>query len=234
MSSFQIAAVSFTIAGPLLLWRLCRGEHAEHVTRQVRHGLAFALALFFLGDLAAECFTEPFRPNELLPMHLCDWALIAVAAAVWWRWQTGFELGYFWGLAGTLQALFTPAIDGTAAWWRLFGFFFAHALIIVTVLHLLITERMRPWPASLGRVFIWSEAFLVCALMTNTLTGSNFGFLAHRPSQPTLLDQFSDTHWLYVLQINLVGLAAFALLYLPWLIYDSLSRRRTTSATPPA
>ncbi len=36
-----------------------------------------------------------------------------------------------------------------------------------------------------------------------------------------MLDLFSGTHWLYVLEINLVAGPFFAVLYLPWLIADA-------------
>ena len=142
-------------------------------------------------------------------MHLCDWVLLATAAALWWDWQLGFELGYFWGLAGTLQALFTPAIDPDLAWWRLGVFFFVHALIVTSVLHLMLTERLRPTWRSLLRVFVCSEIYVLVALAVNAWTGGNYGFLTHRPAQASLLDAFSDTPWLYVLQINVIGLALF-------------------------
>src|SRR5687768_14357107 len=151
-------------------------------------------------------------------MQLCDWTLFAVAAALWWRWRAGFELGYFWGLGGTLQALLTPAIDASVGFFRLFGFFFAHSLIVVGVVYLMLARHYRPEPASLIRVIAASEFYLVSALAVNAWTGGNYGFLSRRPSTPTLLDLFSDTPWLYVLQINLAALLCFLLFYTPWLI----------------
>ena len=124
-----------------------------------------------------------------------------------------------------MQALFTPAIDPAEVWWRLFGFFFVHALIVVSVLHLLITERCRPWPRSVSRVIVCSEIYVAAALLVNAASGGNYGFLAHRPAQATLLDHFSDTHWLYIAQINSLALLLFPALYLPWFVYDLACRR---------
>ena len=159
-------------------------------------------------------------------MQLCDWALFATSAALWWRWRAGFDVAYFWGLAGTAQALFTPAVASDLYWLRLVGFFFIHAGIVAGVLHLLLTGRFRPeWPRSIVRLAIASEVYLVIALAVNALTGGNYGFLSHKPVTRSMLDLFSDTHWLYVLEINLIAWLFFALLYVPWFIVDAYRGR---------
>ena len=161
-------------------------------------------------------------------MHLCDWALVAVAVGLWFRSQVGFELGYFWALAGTFQALLTPAIEFDDA-----GVAAVRILLLPRAHHrrgaapacsssACARGRARCW-----RLLLWSEGYLAAALLANALTGGNYGFLAHRPAQATLLDQFSDTRWLYVAQINLVAFVFFAALYLPWLIRDLTVRPRT-------
>ena len=231
----QKAAIVFTFLAPLILWAACRRADSDRPRIFVRRALALTLLVFAFANLADKIFTGG-KADTVLPMQLCDWVLYAVAAALWFRWQIGFELGYFWGLAGTIQALITPAFDMTEVWWRLFGFFFIHALIVVSVLHLLITERCRPWPRSLLRVFVCSEIYVAAALLVNAATGGgNYGFLSHRPAQATLLDRFSDTHWLYVAQINGLALLLFPALYLPWWIWDlAVKARRETAPIPPA
>lgn len=182
----------------------------------------------YLGDLAFKLSDGQLTPDVALPMQLCDWTLFAVAAALWFGWRTAFELGYFWGLGGSLQALFTPAIEASVGFVRLFGFFLAHSLIVVGVLYLMLARGFRPHPASLVRVIVASELFLVAALAVNACTGGNYGFLAQKPSTPTLLDLFSHTPWLYVVQLNLTALLLFALCYAPWLIVDLWRRRLAT------
>ena len=228
----QHFSIGFTILVPLLLWTACRRITTARFRISVRRALALALLAFGLFGTADKIATGA-APDTLLPMHLCDWVLYSVAAALWFRWQMGFELGYFWGLAGTIQALVTPAFDMTAVWWRVCGFFFTHALIVVGVLHLILTEHCRPRPRSLLRVFVCSEIYLAAALLTNSATGGNYGFLAHRPAQPTLLDKFSDAPWLYVLEINALALLVFCALYLPWWIWDTLKARRGSAPIPP-
>jgi len=54
-----------------------------------------------------------FTAADAMPMQLCDWAMFAVIAALVTRRRGVYELAYFWGLAGTLQAILTPNLrDG--------------------------------------------------------------------------------------------------------------------------
>ena len=224
----QTASLFFTALAPFALWFLCRRCPQARVG--ARRSLALILLLFETGELAEKFFGGEGLANYL-PMHLCDWVLLAISAALWWDWRLGFELGYFWGLAGTTQAMLTPALPSSIPWWRTFVFFFVHALIVVSVLHLVLTEKMRPRWASLGRVFLCSEFYVAAALLVNWLVDGNYGFLAHRPVQATLLDHFSDTHWLYVLQINALAFLLFPLLYLPWFFGDLWMGRQAPAAT---
>jgi hypothetical integral membrane protein (TIGR02206 family) len=204
-----------------------RKPHTQHLTQVCERTLAAALVLALLGELVAKISDGTFNLSNALPMQLCDWALFIVSAALWCRWRPGFDIAYFWGLAGTAQALFTPAIASDLPWFRLFGFFFIHAGIVAGVLHLLLTGRFRPeWPHSILRLFLASVSYVVIALAVNTLTGGNYGFLSHKPPTHSMLDLFSDTHWLYVLEINLTGWVFFAVLYLPWAVADFLRPRK--------
>ena len=49
-------------------------------------------------------------PGNALPLNLCDWAQGALIVALLSRNQRAYELGYFWGLGGTLQGVITPDV----------------------------------------------------------------------------------------------------------------------------
>lgn len=227
MSPFQIASFVFVFVVPLGVWLFDCQPHTRHLTRLGERTLAIALILALFGELIAKISDGTFNLAGALPMQLCDWALFLISAALWWRWRPGFDVAYFWGLAGTAQALFTPAIGSDLPWYRLFGFFFIHAGIVAGVLHLLLTGRFRPeWPRSILRLFLASVGYVAVALTVNALTGSNYGFLSHKPPTHSMLDLFSDTHWQYVLEINLTGWVFFSVLYLPWALTDLLRHRK--------
>ena len=192
-----------------------RRPHPQ-LERNFARGIAALLLAVFAAGLVQKFCEGQATARDMLPMQLCDWALFAVVAALLWRSQTCFELGYFWGLCGTLQALLTPAIATGVEWWRQLGFYLDHAGIVAGVLFLLLVPKMRPH--GLWRALVWSEIYLATALAVNALTGANYGFLAHRPAQRTMLDLFPDTPWLYVAAINGTAAVFFAAIYVPWLL----------------
>src|SRR5712692_11444841 len=51
---------------------------------------------------------EPGQRAQPLPLQLCDVAIFIAALALLTRHPLLVEVSYFWGLAGTIQALFTP------------------------------------------------------------------------------------------------------------------------------
>lgn len=222
----QIGFITFTFLGPALLWQLSRKVRSPRVACGVSLSFAAILLAAYLLHLGRMWKEGIFEPKYALPFQLCDWAAFATLIALIRRNAMAFELAYFWGVAGTMQALFTPAadLDNDLFTWC---FYTIHSVIPASVFWLMFEFRLRPRPGAMWKVLVWSEVYLVCALIANYATGANFGFLAHRPEQKTLLDVFPDPHWLYVVCINAVGILFFLVLDLPWLI----QRRYSASAS---
>ncbi len=221
MTSIQIGFISFTFLSPVGLWMLSRKVRSPRLARGISYSFAGMLFIPYVLNMVWLGQNGMLSPRYMLPMQLCDWAAFATLAALVKRKPMAFELSYFWGIAGTMQALFTPAvtIDMDLRTWC---FFFIHSVIPAGVFWLMFEFGMRPRPGAQWRVLAWSEVYLVCALLANRATGANFGFLASRPEQKTMLDLFPDPHWFYVLCINAVGVVFFFVLDLPWMF-----RRRT-------
>ncbi len=222
----QIGFITFTFLGPALLWQLSRRVQSPRVVRGISLSFAAILLMAYLLHLGRMWREGIFEPKYALPFQLCDWAAFATLIALIRRNAMAFELAYFWGVAGTMQALFTPAadLDNDLFTWC---FYIIHSAIPASVFWLMFEFRLRPRPGAMWKVLVWSEVYFVCALIANYATGANFGFLAHRPEQKTLLDVFPDPHWLYVLCINAVGILFFLILDLPWII----QRRYSASAS---
>ena len=225
MSGIHLFFLIVTVLLPLVLCWASRRLKSDRFDRAANRSIAGVLLAAELGLFFFKAVIERERFTAILPMHLCDWALIITAGALWWRNARLFEVAYFWGLAGTMQGLLTPALDPALAAWRHAVFFVVHSGIVIGVLFLVFAQRMRPTSDSIPRVLVWSGAYLLAALSVNALTGQNFGFLAQPPITPSLLDYFPRQPWLYVASITAVALGAFAVLYLPWWIVDLRTRR---------
>jgi len=150
---------------------------------------------------------------------------------MWTGNQRWFEVAYFWGIGGTLQAVLTPNLRFGFPDWRFISFFTSHCGIIVGVVFLMLICRYRPYPMSIVRVWLWSEFYFVVTLIVDELTGVNYGFLLHKPEAFSILSFLSDSRPLYLLQVHGVALLFFLVLYVPFAIVDLIQRGRSTGGS---
>jgi hypothetical integral membrane protein (TIGR02206 family) len=162
----------------------------------------------------------------MLPLQLCDWGMAVVIVAMWTGNQRWFEVAYFWGIGGTLQAVLTPNLRFGFPDWRFISFFTSHCGIIIGVVFLMLTQKYRPYPRSILRTFLWSEFYFVVTLIADELTGFNYGFLLHKPEAFSILSFLSDSRPLYLLQMHGVALLFFLGLYAPFAVVDLVRRGR--------
>jgi hypothetical integral membrane protein (TIGR02206 family) len=143
---------------------------------------------------------------------------------MWTGRQRWFEVAYFWGIGGTLQAVLTPNLRYGFPDWRFISFFTSHCGIIVGVVFLMLTRHYRPYPMSLVRVWLWSEFYFLVTVVIDLFTGVNYGFLLHKPEAFSILSFLSDSWPLYLLQMHGVALLFFLVLYAPFAVFDITKR----------
>ncbi len=213
-----------TIALPFLLAALARGRPtAERIivaTISVVEIANYFTYLVLVRQFGAVSW------KQVLPMQLCDWAILVVIVALWTRRRSWFEVAYFWGIGGTLQAILTPNLPYGFPDFRFFSFFISHCGIIIGIVFLMQVHRLRPYPFSILRVFVWTEFYFLLTLLADKATGFNYGFLLHKPEAATLLSLLSDWRPLYLFQMHLLALVFFVVLYLPFALYDAITRNR--------
>ena len=86
------------------------------------------------------------RFAQSLPLQLCDVAILITAAALWTRNRLAVEVSYFWGLAGTIQALFTPDVPQHFPSYPYFQYYIAHGGVVAASLVLVVGMRLHPRP----------------------------------------------------------------------------------------
>lgn len=134
-----------------------------------------------------------------------------------------YEVAYFLGIGGALQALLTPDANMYGfPHYRAFNTFIAHGLLVAIPIYMTIVEGYRPTLQSFKRVFLWTNIYMVMVFFINLVIGSNYLFIAHKPEFPTLLDILAPWPW-YILQLEVVAFAILFVLYLPFLLKDRLS-----------
>ncbi len=161
-----------------------------------------------------------------LPMHLCDWATFTTAITCLWRQRWSYELSYFWGLAGTLQAVITPDLRYGFPEPSFFIFFLSHSGLVATILYLTFAFPLRPTWASIPRAYGWLLVYAACAGMVDWLLSVNYGYLRAKPAGASLLDYFGPWPW-YIPVTTLLALAFFVIYYLPFAAIDAVRQCRS-------
>jgi len=181
--------------------------------------MARALGAFLLGYVLA-AYTRSgmiggFSWQESLPLHLCNWVLAACVITLFRPTPLLSEIAYFWGLAGTLQALITPDLREGFPSWAFFQFFWGHGGIFLAIIFDIVARDFRPRRGSVLRMFAAINFYALVAGVIDFLFGLNYGYLRHGPFQPSLIDHLGPWPW-YILSMEIIVLASFWALDLPW------------------
>ncbi len=164
-----------------------------------------------------------------LPLSLCDWAEAALIVALIHPGLRAYELGYFWGLGGTLQGLLTPDLAYGFPDVRFLLFMANHVGIIAALLYLTIGTGLRPVPASLPRVILASLAYPFVAGAADYAVGANYGYLHDKGSHVSLLTYLAPWPW-YIGELVLIGFVSIAIYYTPFFVIDVFRRPKTSTS----
>jgi hypothetical integral membrane protein (TIGR02206 family) len=165
-----------------------------------------------------------------LPLHICSLMIFASAYMLVTRNHTIYEFAYFAGIGAALQALCAPdaGIYGFPHF-RAFQTLTAHGLLVFSAVYMTAVEKFRPYPKSLLKVAVGLNLYLAFIYIVNSLLGSNYLYIMHKPETASLIDFLGPWPW-YILSLEAIGLFTSLLLYLPFFLKD----RRTHPATAAA
>ena len=187
--------------------------------RRLRPFLAATLAGAIAADAAsfviAKVVAGHFVAATDLPLSLCDAAALVAAWAVLSPSPWRVEVTYFWGLAGTLQALLTPDLASPFPSLVFFQYIVGHVAVVAAALYLTVSLGLRPRKGAPYRVLAISAAYSLLVGIADWTTGADYMFLRRPPGNPTLLDLLGP--WpVYIFVAVPVALALFSLLDLPF------------------
>jgi len=173
--------------------------------------IGVALAADAVSWIVALVVAGSFSAKTSLPLALCNMAALVAAAACWWRTALLVELTYFWGLAGTLQAVITPDLNAGFPHLVFFQYMVGHLGIVLAALYLVVGLRITPRPGAVLRVFAITLGYTAFVGLVDGLTGADYMFLRSPPGNWTLLRLLGPWPW-YV--VSATGVALLLLLAL--------------------
>ncbi len=224
----HIAAMGATLALPILLTIVVKRLNSAKATQAICGAFAGVLLLNEIlpwGQRLTMVGAYEFV-RWYLPLHVCSITVFAVAAALIFRWQTAYEIAYFWGLAGATNAVVTPPLVADYPAYRFFQYFIAHGGIVAGALFATWGLGMRPTSKSVIRVFVLLNLLAIVAFGVNWALGSNYMFLSRPPVTQSPFF-FAPWPW-YIPILDGVALVLFYLLLLPF----KIGRRTDGSRIP--
>lgn len=229
-SPSHLTVIFLTVALPFVLALIVHRTKSRLLERSICFAISALLLINYVAYLIVARQFGVAAWQKMLPMQLCDWAMVVIIVALWTGSRRWLEMAYFWGIGGTLQALITPNLRFGFPDLRFISFFVAHSGIIIGIVFLMLIYGFRPRPIGILRTIAWTEFYFVIAFTVDLLTGENYGFFLHKPEAASLLNVLSDSRLLYLIEFHLLAWIFFCALYAPFAIVD-LARKGETPVT---
>lgn len=198
-----------------LLFVLLLVTSRTRLARPVEKTLGILLLLLFPASLLSNWLSGTLDAQKLLPLQYCDVACMAGGIALCTRQQLSAEILYFFGIAGTLQGLLTPALLYDYPDPRFFLFFLLHSGVPVASFYAVTAMGIRPRTYSVARMMGVSLLWYAVTALVNLALGTNYAFQCQKPPQASLFDHLGSWPWYNFSAIGL-GVVFYSLLYLPF------------------
>jgi hypothetical integral membrane protein (TIGR02206 family) len=197
------------------------GRWAAAAARAIGVALV-AVAVSWTIGLAVE---GTWSAKTSLPLALCDVAILVAAAACWWRLPLLVELTWFWGMAGTLQAVATPDLSVEFPHLAFFQYVVGHEGIVLAALFLVVGMRIAPRRGAVTRVLAITVGYTALVGLVDAVTGANYMYLRRPPGSWTVLRLLGPWPW-YIASAAGVAVVLLVVLDSPFWA----GRRRAASA----
>lgn len=179
------------------------------------------IVIWCVNEIVRHCWyvrTGQWTLKDNLPLHVCPLSgYLATLMLLTGNYRL-YEFVYFIGIPAPGISLLTPDLDRYGfPHYQFFLFFISHSLPVTAAIYMTIVEGYQPSSlASIVRVAIEINAFMLCVGILNKILRSNYIFLSHKPSTPSIIDVLGPWPW-YILGMEGIGWLILLLLYLPFL-----------------
>lgn len=226
------AALGIGVVVAALLVPLGRRLRGRPAATTFRKGFAVAILAFQIPLQLRLLTPQTWDVHISLPLQLSDLAWMAAAYALWsGRWWACAPV-YYWGLTLTPQAMLTPATDARdfphvdfVAFWGL------HLLVTWAAIYLTWGAGVRPSWRGMRVTFAITLGWAAAVMAFNGAAGTNYGFLNHKPTNPSLLDLLGPWPFYVGVELLLV-LAGWCLITWPWTRRGRDAHRQATHCDP--
>jgi hypothetical integral membrane protein (TIGR02206 family) len=194
------------------------------INRTFRIGLAVIL---ILSEISLHWWLwriDAWEIQHSLPLHLSSISLLLSAVLLVTKGYRLFEFTFFAGVGSALQAMITPDISAyTFPHFRYVHFFISHGGIVVANLFIVFVEGFKPTSKSVWKAFFYLNLYTCIVFLLNFSLEGNYMYISEKPVNPSLLDYLGPWPY-YLIPLELITLATFWLLYLPFWLHQTYTK----------
>src|SRR5260370_5718965 len=208
-----VAVIAMSTAALVAAARLRPGPWTTTAARSLAMVLVGAEVAWWIYLLATHANRAELA--YAFPFQLCDAAIFVSAVELWFRQQLLVEVTYFWGLAGTIQAIITPDLPEHFPAFPFLQYYVAHGGVVAAAL--LLVAGLGQWPRRRSLLWVVPLTIVYTAIvgLLDATPGADYMFLRAKPGSSPALDLLGPWPW-YIGCAALVGLALFAILDAPF------------------
>ncbi|WP_308638144.1 YwaF family protein [Paenibacillus silvisoli] len=214
-SHFIVLAAMLVLAVAMFRFRGAIGANAR-TKAFIRIALLLCLAVPEATLYAWYVAEGLWDPQYTLPLELCSITQLLAVVMLLTRSRLLYQIVFFAGIGGSLQAMFTPDLAFSFPHFRFFHFFIVHIAIILSAFYMTWIEQYRPTWKSIGITMIFLNILVVVVGGVDIWLDANYMFLRHKPETASLLDVLGP-YPVYLIVEELIALAIFTIMYLPFL-----------------
>jgi len=205
----HIGAIMGLLLGIILLFLTTRKwlNPPKHIGQIER---LFAVTLLIMEVLYHMWLVQTDRWNlsGSLPLELCSISLVLTIILLWTGNKHVYDVVFYAGIGGALQAIATPVLDLSFPHFRYFHFFYTHIGIIITALYFTWVKGYRPTFKGVLKTMVVLNVLFPLIFAVNVLVDGNYMFLRTKPSNGSLLDFLGPYPW-YILSLEIVTFLIF-------------------------
>jgi hypothetical integral membrane protein (TIGR02206 family) len=166
--------------------------------------------------------------DQDLPMHLCAWANIITALALFTKNTTLSAIAWCWVMMGSINGLITPQLDNPFPEIPYIYFVVGHSGLMIAVSTLVYGIKIKPTKYAWLKVIAFSQMYFFTALLVNSITHANYGYLdPHNDFRnQTILALFPAEAPGFHIAIQCVGAILFGIALIPFVIERWLIAKR--------
>ena len=171
-------------------------------------------------------YSMDFPWIELVPIHMCNLSTLFIGIFLITKKRLFFEVAFFWGIGGGINALITPDIPNSFPDPQYILFFFGHGLLIIAIAYACISLANRPTLNSVKNGIYFSLITLPVIYFINKILGppANYWYLGSKPVGDSILNLFPAPP-LHIPVLIIIGVFLFFLIYSPYWAYDSFKKQ---------